>query len=384
MSRIRVMLWVQHLLGIGHQHRAAVIARQLCRRGAEVCYVSGGYPLSDLDLGGARWVQLPPARAADVSYAALLDEHGLPVSAEWRSGRRETLLKAFDDFRPDVLVTESYPFGRGLLRFELEPLIERAHRRKPRPRIVCSVRDIIQPRSEKRNQAITDLVRSRFDLVLVHSDPEVVVFSASFPAANAIDDRIRYTGYVVDNDVAGGFTGEGDGSGVLVSGGGGVVAEGLLEVALRARTLSRIKDEPWRVLAGPSVGEAAFQRLKNLAGDHARVERNRPDFSALLAACRVSVSQGGYNTLLEVVSARARAVIVPFSDGGQEEQPARAQLFARKGLLHVLAGEDLGPSALAAAVDHAAGAPRPPAGALDLNGAERAAEVILANLEEGT
>jgi predicted glycosyltransferase len=376
------MLWVQHLMGIGHQRRAASIARLLCQRGAKVCYVSGGYPLTGLDIGKARLIQLPSARAADVSYETLLDAHGEPVSPAWQRARRDMLLTAFDDFRPDVLVTESYPFGRSLLRFELEPLIERAHRQKPRPRLLCSVRDIIQPRSDKRNQSIAELVRSRFDRVLVHSDPKVVEFSASFPAANAIREQIRYTGYVTRNGVAAATAGEGAGNGTLVSGGGGVVAKRLLEAAIRARPLSRLRHEPWRVLAGPAISEAAFQRLQMLAEGSVRVERNRADFPRLLANCRVSVSQGGYNTLLDIVQARARAVIVPFSDGDQAEQSARALLFQQKGLVHVLAPETLAADTLAAAIDRAASLPRPPSGVLDLGGAQRSAELVLGNHEE--
>ena len=368
MSRARIMLWVQHLLGIGHQRRAAVIARQLCRRGARVRYVSGGFPLPSLDVGDAELIQLPPARTADATFNTLLDEHGEPVSPAWQRNRRDRLLQVFDEFEPDVLLTESYPFGRGLLRFELEPLIERAHRRRPRPRLVSSVRDIIQPRGVKRNQAIAELVRSRYDLVLVHSDPEVVELSASFPAAEAIRDQLRYTGYVAENGLVATAAGEGSGTGVLISGGGGVVAERLLQAALGAQPLSRFKHEPWRVLAGPAVGETAFQRLRGLAHGSARVERNRADFAALLADCRVSVSQGGYNTLMDVVSARARALIVPFSDAGQAEQPTRARLFAARGLVQVFPAEALEPSALAAAIDQTADARRPPVGALDLDG----------------
>lgn len=378
MSRFRVMFWVQHLFGIGHQQRAARIAKRLCRHGAEVCYVSGGYPVPGLDVGDARFVQLPPARAADVSYRTLLDGDGRPVTHAWQQSRRAALLTAFDDFRPDALVTETYPFGRGLLRFELRPLVERAHGTSPRPRLLCSVRDIVQPRSKKRNDAIAEIVRSRFDRVLVHSDPKVVRLAASFPGASEIRDRIRYTGYVAANRVAGVLTGEGEGAGVLVSGGGGVVAAGLLEAALLARPLSRLRHEPWRVLAGPAVSEAAFRRLQRLADGGARVERNRADFPAMLAACRVSVSQGGYNTLLDVVAARARAVVVPFSDGDQAEQAARARLFERKGLVHVAASADLDPAGLAAAIDKASAAPRPAAGILDLDGADRAARMMLA------
>ncbi len=384
MSRFRVMIWVQHLLGIGHQRRAALVASHLCRQGADVCFVSGGYPLPDLDIGRASFVQLPAARAADFRYQTLLDAEGRPAGDAWRSARRDALLRAFDGFSPHALITETYPFGRGLLRFELEPLIRRARGTRPRTRLFCSVRDVIQPRSRKRNEAIADLVRDCFDAVLVHADPSVVEFGASFPPADKIRDRIRYTGYVAQHGGAPAPDAAGvtHGSGVLVSGGGGVVSEQLLEAALRARSLSRLRDEPWRVLAGPAISQAAFERLKALAADGAVVERNRTDFPALLAACRVSVSQGGYNTLLDIVQARARAVVVPFSNGDQSEQPARAHLFSQKKLVHVLASEELNPARLAIAIDQTAETARPPSGALDLGGADRSAEIVLAMLEK--
>ena len=375
MSAVRVMLWVQHLLGIGHQRRAALIARSLRMRGAEVCYVSGGDPVPDLDLGGARLVQLPPARAADARYRTLLDAEGNPVSPQWRSARREALLETFDEFRPQVLITETYPFGRRLLRFELEPLIDRAAAARPRPRLVSSVRDILQARSATRNADTAELIRERFDLVLVHGDPALVELSASFPPANLIRGRIRYTGYVVETGPA--AAGNDAGCGVLVSGGGGVVAEKLLETALEARPRCALQEEPWRVLAGPAVSAAAFSRLKGFAADGVCVERNRPDFPQLLAACRVSVSQAGYNTLLEGAAARARAVVVPFSGDGENEQPMRAALWARKGLITVLPAEQLDPIDLAEAMDRAAQLPRPAAGVLDLEGAERSAELVL-------
>ena len=60
----RVFFHVQHLLGIGHIRRAAVLARTLAASGFDVLLVSGGAPLK-LDLGRARFHQLPPVRARD-------------------------------------------------------------------------------------------------------------------------------------------------------------------------------------------------------------------------------------------------------------------------------------------------------------------------------
>ena len=75
-----VLYYVQHLMGIGHQRRAAAVSRALCRQGLTVTYVSGGFPIPDLDVGPADFVQLPPARSADMRYHTLLGENGEAVT----------------------------------------------------------------------------------------------------------------------------------------------------------------------------------------------------------------------------------------------------------------------------------------------------------------
>ena len=62
----RVFFYVQHLLGIGHLRRAAVLARALAAGGFDVLLVSGGAPVP-LDTGRARRHQLPLHRLANSS-----------------------------------------------------------------------------------------------------------------------------------------------------------------------------------------------------------------------------------------------------------------------------------------------------------------------------
>ena len=57
----------------------------------------------------------------------------------------------------------------------------------------------------------------------------------------------------------------------------------------------------------------------------------------------VSVSQAGYNTVMETLQAGARAVLVPFAAGSEEEQTIRAQLLAERGLVHVVEESALTP-----------------------------------------
>jgi predicted glycosyltransferase len=106
------------------------------------------------------------------------------------------------------------------------------------------------------------------------------------------------------------------------------------------------------------------------------VERFRKDFTQRLRNCVLSVSQAGYNTVLETLQTRTRAVLVPFAAGGESEQTLRATLLAERGLVQMVQEAALTPATLAAAVDRAAARPRPAPGAIDLGGARRSAELL--------
>ena len=91
----------------------------------------------------------------------------------------------------------------------------------------------------------------------------------------------------------------------------------------------------------------------------------------------LSVSQAGYNTVVDLLAARARAVLVPFAEHGETEQALRAQALAARGLATVLTEAELTPDMLARAIDVAAEAGRPNHD-IDLDGAARSADLLLA------
>ena len=371
MSVMKVFFYVQHLLGIGHLRRAATLAQALERAGFEVTLASGGKPVE-----GYRVLQLPPA-SSDPDFKHLLDEHGNPVDDAWKRRRREALLAAYAEAAPDVLLIELFPFGRRQMRFELLPLLNEARASAPRPLIVCSVRDLIQAKPS-REQEIVECFEHYYDRVLVHGDPRVAGFERSFGAAARLAGKLHYTGYVVqDLPPEDSNTPRDAGAGeVLVSAGGGAVGQRLLETAIAARPLSSLRERTWRVLAGINAEDFAGLQARARAG--VIVERFRNDFMLRLQNCVLSVSQAGYNTVLETLQAGARAVLVPFAGGAESEQTLRATLLAERGLLQVVAEAALTPETLAAAIDRAAARPRPPPGAIDLGGARRSAELLRA------
>lgn len=373
---MKALVYVQHLLGIGHVRRTAAVVRSLAQAGVEVTVAQGGRPVPDADFGAARVVQLPPARVADASFRPILDESGRPVDDAWRARRAAALLGLEQRLRPDVLVVESFPFGRGAFRFELLPLIEAAAGRSPPARIVSSVRDILVAKDPARLAAMAELAARWFDLILVHGDPRFLPFDATFPHAGRLSGRLRYTGYVAGPRPPDARGSDGADE-ILVSAGGGAVGGPLLHAALEAARAGAGGGRKWRLLAGAEMPEATRAALVAAAPAHVVVERARPDFPDLLSRCAVSVSQAGYNTVMDLMAARCRSVLVPFSEGGETEQEVRARLLARRGLATLVEEARLDPATLAAAVDRALEAPPPPGSGFRMNGAAVAARLIV-------
>ncbi len=382
MSNAKVLFYVQHLQGVGHLYRAARIARAMTAAGLAVDLVSGGRPVPGLDMGGATLHPLAPLQCPDGDFANLRDGQGNPIDEAFKDRRREALLALFRDSAPDAVIIEAFPFGRRQMGFELLAFLEAAASRDPQPVVVCSVRDILQAdKKPERIRETVDRVNGFFDFILVHGDPAFAALEETFPAAGEFAAKIHYTGLVSDPASAGEPEAEvlGDSAGgeVLVSAGGGATDSGtLLRAALAARPFSNLKDRPWRLLAGPNLAGDERAALEAAAPEGVTVEANRGDFPSLLSRCAVSVSQAGYNTVAELLRAGCRAVVVPYSAGGETEQSFRAARLRERGLAHAVEEAALGPETLAAAVDAAYGGPAPETGGIDLDGAENSARLV--------
>ncbi len=333
-----LLLYVQHLLGIGHFKRAALIARAAAGHGLKVTVATGGLSVSGADFGGAKVIQLePPLKTRDEAFSALILEDGRLLDDAVKQARSAQLCELLSAERPRVVLTEMFPFGRRQMRFELLPFLEAAQAAPWRPQIVSSVRDILTTLKQPGKIAwIVETAQRFYDRILVHGDPSLISFERTFPEVTALGDRIRYTGYVVDSEIPERQL-RPDGE-ILVSTGGGAVAEPLVRAVLEAYPSSPYKDRLWRVLIGFNLPDARFEALRAGAPPGVSVERSRADFLSLLSKASLSISQAGYNTSLEVLAAVVPAVVVPFAAGGESEQTLRARLLAEAGRL-VLAEE---------------------------------------------
>jgi predicted glycosyltransferase len=353
----RVLFHVQHLLGIGHLKRAETLAKAVAEAGLDVTVAFGGRPVAEVPFAGARLALLPPATIAGEDFANILDAEGCPIDDAWKAARRDALLEVWRRTQPDVVLLELFPFGRRQFRFELMPLLEAIRAERGRPRVACSVRDILVAKRTARDAETAATIRRFFDAVLVHGDPGIIPFGATFSAADAIADLIRYTGYVAAApEPAAGTEGAGE---VIVSAGGGAVGAPLLAAAMAARPLTALAGHVWRFLTGPNLPPADFDALAAHAGERTIVERFRPDFARRLKLAALSISQAGYNTTMDVLAAGSRAIVVPYETKSETEQRLRAEILARKGLLTLVPAAELSPQRIVKAVHDAIGKPAP-------------------------
>ncbi len=377
----RALIAVTHLLGSGHLVRATHLARALGAAGFETMLVSGGAAQRSVPDGPFTFAQLPPVRVEGVDFRNLLDPEGNPVSQDYRASRRGMLSDLTAQHRPDVVITEHFPFGRRQLADEFLGLIGVARAANPRTLVLSSVRDVlVTPRGDRIREA-EERIATHFDAVLVHGDPAFLPLERSWPVAPELARKLRYTGYLTGPEERAAPLEPGE---IVVSGGGSAAALPLFELVIATATRMGNRRR-WRILGGQGIGAAEFAELEGKVPAHVRVERARSDFPGLLAGCALSISQAGYNTVLDLVRAGRPAIVVPFDAGNETEQAVRAEAMERAGLARCLrlSGPDsLTPIGLEEVVTEMLGAGATPPLTIDRAGAETSVAIIAKLLDE--
>ncbi|MDX3805670.1 glycosyltransferase family protein [Bosea thiooxidans] len=370
------LIVVTHLLGSGHLVRAAHLARALARGGFAVTLASGGMKLRPMEGEPFAFVQLPPVRTEGVDFRTLLDEGGRAVEPERMAARTAALEELTTQLRPDVVITEHFPFGRRQLADEFLAAIAAAKAINTKVRILSSVRDVLVTPKPARIVEAQERIARLFDAVLVHGEEDFLPLDRSWPVDARLQSKLHYTGYLADAPITEAALDHGE---ILVSGGGSAAALPLFELSLQAAQLGPSAWR-WRVLVGRGVSEEAFQRLAAGAPGPIVVERARPDFPALLAGCALSISQAGYNTVLDLVAARRPAIVVPFDAGAETEQAIRAEALERAGLalcLRLSGAQPLTAEALVRAIETRIGRAVPVGGPCPDDGGRAVAAVKL-------
>jgi predicted glycosyltransferase len=364
----KIMIYCQHLAGMGHLVRCKEIMCALIqdfKDDFKICFVSGGQIVPDF--------QLPPE--VEVVYLSEIRQQGtelVPLDQaflleEIKEHRTQQLLNVFDRFQPDCLITECFPFSKLIMKYELIPLLQRAKASIRPVQIVCSLRDLImtQPISEnhreRRESKICQLVNQFYDAVLFHADARVQKLEDCFSSVDDLRCDVVYTGYVAQEYaeepvlVAEDIVGLRDRTPIIVaSAGGGRHGYPLLStlIAASVQLADRIPHTIY-VFAGPFMPEEDFLRLQQAAAGKPNVVLRRYTAALLnyLEKAELSVSLGGYNTMMNVLRTGVRSLLLPSLNASQtDEQRIRAEKFSKLGLVNLLKPDDLEPERLTKAI----------------------------------
>lgn len=341
--RAKIVIHCQYVYGLGHFVRTTELAKGLSES-FDVYVFNGGEMVPNFELSNTfKLIQLP-AIYKEENRDELIPVDNSKNLSECFDSRRDVINQWLAKIVPDVIITEHFPFG---LLFEKEVLgmLEAALKINPNVRTVCSVRDIIESaKGSVRDDYICDLINKRYDLVLIHGDERFAPLSKSFPKFNKITTATVHTGYIVtsiptQNDVD-------QLPVILTSVAGGRLGTELLDAIIECH--GEIKAEQrHKLVMFSGAFQKDFEKLQDKINamafsDVVLNKFDRQKYLQYMSNASLIISLGGYNSLIESVSAQKPLLIYnrEFA-GSNEEQDLRIKLFRASGYLEIITQADL-------------------------------------------
>ncbi len=369
MKRPRILYYCQSLVGVGHLTCSLRIIEELLLH-CDVDLVHGGLdaamPAPQPEFRSLRL----PTLLHDEDSGEFFDpdpEPGRNIEQVWAA--RAHAIGAFLRMPYQAIVVEFYPFGRRRFKTEIMGLFDAVREHCGRVPIFTSVREVLVPRAVAKERRIVDSVRKHIHTVFVRGDPGLIRLDETFSLAHEIEDRLCYTGYISPPPAQHRPPRRQQ---VLVSQGGGNVGRELLQGAIGAAAL--LPGLSFLLATGSRTPPAEIDELRqSVRGGNVTITPFLSDFPRHLMESAVSISMGGDNTLLDVITARTPALAYPYQ--GNSEQGFRIRRFAEQGLLHELAGTDLVAERLKEKIELALATPYPARG-IAVDGARVTSESI--------
>jgi len=334
MDHLRIVLYSHDSLGLGHVRRNLALAHALSNQlpyltGRDVTgiLISGTALAPGFDVpSGWDWLIIPGVEKSSAGY----QPRNLTVPMQDLVSLRAGLLKSvLGGFLPDLVVVDRHATG---IHRELEAALRRARAAGP-VRTVLGLREILDAPeaaiAEWEREGGAPLVNDLFDAIWVYGDPAVHDPIASGEIPPAMQQLVRYTGYLA----AGRPAGPGQLSipvpYFLTTVGGGADGHALAALASAAELPPGVGH---LIVAGPQMPADELADLRQRAVPGARIAGRLDDMVLHMRAAGAIVSMGGYNTICEIMSTDVPALIVPRTHP-RSEQRIRAASLASAGYL---------------------------------------------------
>ena len=349
---MNIIMYCQYLLGIGHLVRTLAIAEELAHK-HRVVIICGGRSLPELENhSNIEFVWLDPV-ASDANFSRCVSVLDPSVGYDQLVEKRfRKMKKAIKRVRPDVFWIESYPFARRRFRHEIVPAIRFIRSRLPRCRVCSSVRDVLLKKGGDKhyNESVVKVLNRYFDVVFVHSDPTRVPFELTFGTTENIDCPVIYTGYVCRTPKSARHRKSWeDGGDIVVNIGGSSTGVRILDAVLSCHD-RYFTGRRMRLFIFPEDGSVLSDLESRLDdGRNVVVQPFTFDYINYLDEAAMAVCMGGYNSLIETVTTRTPALVIPFD--GNQEQEIRIECLDRDGTFEKVELKNVSPDALAGAMD---------------------------------
>jgi len=366
-NRTRILFYCQSLVGIGHLTASLQVIQELLQH-ADIDLLYGGQSIAiSLEHPGFRYINLAAILIDDKTGDLYSPDQQHTVEQLWSI--RADAISAFLSPSYHAIIVEFFPFGRRRFKNEIRQLFERVREQSRHIPIFSFVREVLVPETLETEQSMVQFVNEYIHTVFIRGDPKVIRFEDTFFLTDQIAHKIFYIGYLGTRqpDLCQSRTAQ-----ILVSQGGGSIGQELLEAAIRTAPL--LPDYVFLIATGSKTTTADFSHLTTMVSSaNVKIVPFLQNFKEHLLESALSISMGGDNTLIEVISTHTPGLAYPYP--GNSEQAMRIKKLAEKGFISALTANDLQPEKLRIKIMAALRYPYPDV-KIALNGAFNMSEKI--------
>jgi predicted glycosyltransferase len=348
----RGIFFSESIWGVGHTQRLGAIA-EAC---GEIDLFHAG-PARPISASNVHYHELPSLfQYQGLSKSNMPDQEQLGSLVEERYNIFSSAIQGEYDF----YVIEMFPFAKEPLLLDFERHVATLRATSPQVKIYSSFRGY---HSLDPTHSFLLPHLKFFDGVLVHSDPKVIRLEQSYPGFDFGPVPITYTGFVtrpyekvVERERK-----------IVVSFGGGHQAKNVLSLL---PVLQQYRDYDIEFYLGPYCPEEVKKQIT-----FGRVYDFVDDFRDQLATAALSISMGGYNTLMDLLQTKTPALVIR----GASDQKILPKILADRGLLSEVDSKEMEPDLLQTKIQQALSwSPPNPYPEIDFGGLNKSAQILTA------
>jgi predicted glycosyltransferase len=338
----RILLYTHNSIGLGHAFRtlAVITGIKKWRPDIDFLVISGTSIPQIFFRHGIELIKLPSI-GLDIDskdspmYSRYLSRFELPEIFDFR---QRIILESFSFFQPDAFIVEHNMTGQMS---ELIPVLMKKWMRKGGPVDFCLVhlcRGIMRwvpllaiPYQNPRHRSESINIGSLYDFMYVLEDREVIDINKAFLGNDPeLEKKISYLGKITHKapddllprqETFDGF-GLPDRPTVLISLGRNNRIAALTKAIFAALDRTGIMDSHQVVMfLDPYLEDAAEKAIRqDPHSARVRFKPFVPDLVDLVSHAELVISRAGYNTVNEILLTGVRAILIPESHGGGEQE----------------------------------------------------------------